>query len=82
LALGSGKLGTPCFLMHAAYLSSWAMKSGDPGPTEPELIEPELAVELAAPPRWATLGALELPPQPTSSETAATVMTEAGMSVR
>jgi hypothetical protein len=58
------------------------MKSGDPGPTEPELIEPELAVELAAPPRLATLGPLELPPQPASSKTTATVVTEAGMSVR
>ena len=58
------------------------MKSGDPGLTEPEPIEPEPAAGLAARPKCATLGPLELPPQPTSSKTTATAMTDVAMSVR
>jgi hypothetical protein len=33
--VGSGKSGTPFFLMHAAYSSSWAWKSVGPRPVGP-----------------------------------------------
>jgi hypothetical protein len=68
--------------MHTAYLSSRAVKPGDPGPTEPEPIAPEPAAGLAAPPKCAALGPLELPPQAASNKTTATAITDVTMSVR
>src|SRR3984957_4490541 len=77
---GSGKFGTPCSRMHAAYATAWLSGEAEPPCELPALDEPpcelppldgELLDE-ALDPRCATPGFLEPPPHPAArSATAA-----------